>query len=333
MSWRVELLDQLVTRGRERILARARSTDDLHARVVAGRLHDNQPSVRCERTGQRRQHVLTFDSADVRLRYGWAASTRSYSNGCGPPIGARDQVVEREGRSFAVEHEHRWLVVHRVAGLRARLRLPSLGEHVLEVADLLLELVRRRRPSAGHPIHRTSSCTRGDTGNRSGPRRRTCWSARRPICGCSARRSGRVARVSRVSSMLTSLPTTKNGTVGMRRCRSRSTWLSTMPLPVPASNTRSAGGRGYEEVELASRCAPRPRPSRSSSSRTADTSRGCRRTGTARSSSAPPDFALTSSMPAIATPVSTGRTVSRSSRRPTSRGFVSGERRGEQNSA
>ena len=44
--------------------------------------------------------------------------------------------------------------------------------------------------------------------------------------------------------MLTSLPTTKNGTVGMRRCRSRSTWLSTMPLPVPASNSRNAGGRG-----------------------------------------------------------------------------------------
>src|SRR4051812_801535 len=63
-------------------------------------------------------------------------------------------------------------------------------------------------------------------------------------CGCSARRSGKVASVSRVSSMLTSLPTTKNGTVGNRQCISRSTALRTIPLPVPASNNLNAGGRG-----------------------------------------------------------------------------------------
>ncbi len=48
--------------------------------------------------------------------------------------------------------------------------------------------------------------------------------------------------------MLISLPTTTKGTVGSRRCRSRSTWLSTTPLPVPASNTRSAGGVGLSWV-------------------------------------------------------------------------------------
>ena len=64
------------------------------------------------------------------------------------------------------------------------------------------------------------------------------------VSGCSEKRPGSVDRVSRVSSMLTSLPTTTNGTVGMRRCRSRSTLASTIPLPVPASNTRSAGGVG-----------------------------------------------------------------------------------------
>jgi hypothetical protein len=44
--------------------------------------------------------------------------------------------------------------------------------------------------------------------------------------------------------MLNSLPTTTIGTVGMRRCRSRNTLATTVPLPVPASNTRSAGGVG-----------------------------------------------------------------------------------------
>ena len=51
--------------------------------------------------------------------------------------------------------------------------------------------------------------------------------------------------------MLTSLPTTKNGTVGMRRCISRSTWLSTMPLPVPASNSRNAVAQRHDVGDLA----------------------------------------------------------------------------------
>src|SRR3954469_2652561 len=65
------------------------------------------------------------------------------------------------------------------------------------------------------------------------------------VAGCSKKRSAILRSDRRTSSRLISLPTMKNGTVGKRRCISRITRASTVPSPMPASNTRTAGGRGW----------------------------------------------------------------------------------------
>ena len=143
-------------------------------------------------------------------------------------------------------------------------------------------------------------------------------------CGCSASRSGRVASVSRVSSMLTSLPTTKNGTVGRRRCMSRNTWLSTMPLPVPASNIRTAGGRGTMR--------PSSRPIRAATSAFSlvviTNSRYFSRLSKKRNGSAfepLSDLVSAVSLSVIATPVQLAEPY-RGLAPPAARGFVPGER-------
>ena len=119
--------------------------------------------------------IFTFGSAGVRERYGWAASTRSYLKSWAAPMLRGIRSCEREGAVAAVQHEHRRLGVHGVAGLRARDRLPSLGEHVLELTDLLLELVRGRALETDVPPAAPGPAPRGCAGTARVPRRRTCW--------------------------------------------------------------------------------------------------------------------------------------------------------------
>ena len=118
--------------------------------------------------------VRTFGSASVRERYGWAASTRSYSNSCGGADVARDDVVQRE-RTVARYSTSTDGVAYTGLPLFGARRLPSGLEDVLEARDLLVVVERRSRPRAGRPTTASSPGWPVIAGTGSAPRRRTCW--------------------------------------------------------------------------------------------------------------------------------------------------------------
>ena len=66
----------------------------------------------------------------------------------------------------------------------------------------------------------------------------------RTVCGCSTNRSGIFSSPRRTSSRLISFATASTGTVGKRSWTVRSMRDRTVPSPIPASNSSSAGGVG-----------------------------------------------------------------------------------------
>jgi len=145
---------------------------------------------------------------------------------------------------FTIDHHRRRFYIERVAGLLARPGTPTGAQDRLQpIADLRIEFMRGSAFKLYFlPIE-------------------ICWRrvSRREACDFVIIEIGRheygmrmlVEAVHHLLDRKTdilqavSLPTTRKGMVGNMLCMARIVRVNTVPSPMPASSTRSAGGLGF----------------------------------------------------------------------------------------
>ncbi len=215
---------------------------------MAAGLHGQQPAARREIARQRREHRARLElgrhARAPRLR--GEDQVVAFQHLAGP----RDDAVEQEFMILAVDHQHRRPRIDRIAGLRAGPRLPAMRQHRAQRLDLLGVFMGG---VAGEPqllpVHRGAGLQVVRAPG-AAHRRSSGWKS--PAPWPDVRRNGPASSPGprRTSSRLISLATTDIGTVGNRWWMLRIRRASTVPSPMPASNTRSAGGVGRDLLQL-----------------------------------------------------------------------------------
>ncbi len=133
---------QVVTIDLERVLVGPQALHDLEAGVTAIGLDGEQATAGREVARQRRQHPLRLEGRR-HPRPPWLRGDHEVV-AAETTARPRDHVVEQKPVILSIEDQDRGPHVDGIAGLRARLRLPAVGERGCEFLDLTRVLVGGR---------------------------------------------------------------------------------------------------------------------------------------------------------------------------------------------
>ena len=155
-------LEQIMAAVHEGIILGPHLVNDLHARIAPVGMDGDHAAAGAERAGQRRQHALGLElqrrARTIRLRgdHQIVVGHRTAR--------LRDHLIEQELVVVAVQHQHDWPLIDRVAAFRRHLGLPVFAEERLQRRNLLLEAVRGiavqrhflpdHTGGGGHRLHR-----------------------------------------------------------------------------------------------------------------------------------------------------------------------------------
>ena len=134
-------LQQHGSRRLERLLVGPHLADDFHAGVLTGGLNGDHAPAGSKRRRQRRQHGAHLDVHRVTRTVGLRGDNQIVTQIAAAL--ARNDRVQHEFLIAPVEHQHRRLLVERIAGLLAGAHLPPVLQQRPQRVDLGFELMGR----------------------------------------------------------------------------------------------------------------------------------------------------------------------------------------------
>ena len=125
-------------RSWKRIFLRPDPSDNLHARVVTSRLHNNHSSILCQRIRQRCQNCFNFIdgrcAGTIRLSTDYqiiAITLRTF---------VRYYCIKCEFLILTIQNDHSGINVQRIAGFRTGPGLPAIMNDIAKISQLTVKV-------------------------------------------------------------------------------------------------------------------------------------------------------------------------------------------------